>query len=110
MLIEKFAKVHESFEPTWAYFETNTKHDFVLKPGGTQKILLFGVHLDLKLEAEIKGWNPKVTQLKKIFLIWPITDFSVSVTIKACMPLDCESYGMIAHMFLESALKEGAVE
>lgn len=72
MLIEKFAKVHESFEPTWAYFETNTKHDFVLKPGGTQKFLLFGVHLDLKPEAEIKGWNPKVIQLKKIFLVWPM--------------------------------------
>lgn len=59
MLIEKFAKVHESFELTWAYFEMNRRHDFVLKPGGTQGFLLFGVHLELKLEAEIKGWNPK---------------------------------------------------
>lgn len=69
MLIENFAKVHESFEPTWAYFEMNTKHDFVLKPGGTQSFLLFRVHLDLKLEAEIKGQDPKLIQLKQIFLI-----------------------------------------
>lgn len=110
MLIEKFAKVHESFEPTWAYFEINTKHDFVLKPGGTQKILLFGVHLDLKLES--KDGTQKLSFWRKIFLIWLITDFSLflSEAIKACMPLDCESYGMIAHMFLESALMEGAVE
>lgn len=69
MLLEKFAKVHESFELTWAYFETNTKHDFVLKPCGSQRLLLFGVHFDLKLEAEYKEWNTTVIQLKKIFLI-----------------------------------------
>lgn len=69
MLIEKFAKVHESFELTWAYFEMNRRHDFVLKPGGSQGFLLFGVHLELKFEAEIKGWNPKMIQQKKTILI-----------------------------------------
>lgn len=30
--------------------------------------------------------------------------------IKRCMALDCELHGMIAHIIMETALKEGTVE
>lgn len=50
-------------------FWNEQKTWFCIETRWVSGVLLFGVHLELKFEAEIKGWNPKMIQLKKTILV-----------------------------------------